>query len=58
MLDVELSEWTPGDEKLLRAVKHGAVADVETLVVGKGVNPTKVDPNRGTTASVKKTHVL
>jgi len=46
----ELTEWSKTDEKLMKAVKHCSVDNIRRLACKKTLQPTKLDPARGTTA--------
>ena len=47
---VKLTEWKKTDEKLMQTVKHGSADSVLQLAARKTLEPTKLDPNTGTTA--------
>lgn len=38
----DLSEWNKGDDKILKAVEHGDLAKVESILQKKTINPTKL----------------
>ena len=47
---IKLTKWNKTDEKLMQTVKSGSVDNVLRLAARKTLEPTKLDPSRGTTA--------
>lgn len=41
-MQLQLSEWNKGDDKILKAVENGDLSKVEAILQKKTINPTKL----------------